>query len=104
MDRLLKLPLSDGPTPNNVLLRGLEIMEIPEKYQEFCREVAKLAVKLNVDSAQITLRPGFNEDWSGDIQANWNMGRHGSESHRIVITSTVRIHTDLSGDPDGFHK
>ena len=79
-------------------------MEIPEKYQEFCREVAKLASKLNVRSASVTLRPGYDEAWDGDITASWSMGRHGSDAHKICIESTVRVHTDLSGDKKGFHK
>lgn len=79
-------------------------MEIPEKYQEFCREMAKLAIKLNVSSAEVKLRPAFDDSWEGEITASWSMGHHGSQAHRICITSTVRVHTDLSGNPDGFNR
>lgn len=78
-------------------------MEIPEKYQEFCREVAALALKLHVNRAEVKIYPHDNE-WSGQITADWSMGRHGSSAHRIVVSGTARVHTDLSGDPAGFHK
>ena len=79
-------------------------MKIPEKYQEFCREVAKLATRLNVDSAEITLKPAYDEDWKGEIKASWEAGLHGSMAHKIFIESNVRVHTDLSGNPKGFHR
>jgi hypothetical protein len=79
-------------------------IEIPEKYQEFCREVAALASRLNVDRAEVKLYPGHNDEWDGEITASWSMGRHGSNAHRIVVSATTRVYTDLSGDPSGFHR
>lgn len=78
-------------------------MEIPEKYQEFCREVAKLAIKYQVEKAYVRLQPAYDDGWKGEITAHWEMGRHGDTAHRIYITSEIRVHTDLSGDPKGFY-
>jgi len=81
-----------------------EKIEIPEKFQKFCREVATLAAKMQVNKAEIRIWPHRSDEWDGEVIANWSMGRHGDEAHRIVISSTVRVHTDLSGDPKGFHR
>ncbi|MEH6578069.1 MAG: hypothetical protein V7731_13420 [Amphritea sp.] len=81
-----------------------EKIEIPEKYQEFCREVAALASRLGVEKAQVKLQPAFDDEWSGEISASCEMERHGSSAHRICIRSEIRVHTDLSGDPKGFHR
>ncbi len=81
-----------------------EKIDIPEKYQEFCREVAKLAVKLGVEKAEVKLRPSYDDEWNGEICAFWDMGHRGNKAHRIYIRSEVLIHTDLNGDPKGFHK
>ncbi len=71
-------------------------MEIPEKYQEFGREVAKLAIKLNAGSVNIKVAPHYKDGWEGDIEVHWNAGRHGDEANRLVVVSTVRVLTDLS--------
>jgi hypothetical protein len=81
-----------------------EKIEIPEKYQAFCREMASVAARMGVDRAEVKLYPAYDDEWNGVITAKWERGRHGSQSHRICVTSEVRVHTDLSGDPKGFHR
>ena len=71
--------------------------EIPEKYQNFCKDIARLAGQYDLSKFGITFTPGFVDfpEWTSDIQCNWNWGRHGDSGHKLYITSTIMLHTEI---------
>jgi hypothetical protein len=76
-----------------------EAIVIPEKYVELCKEVARLAKEADLNSAGLTLTPGFDSDWRHPIRMNWQSGRHGEESARVIITSEVTVRAELQPNP-----
>lgn len=71
-------------------------MIIPERYQTFVKEVAKLAKLANLRDFHITFSPDiFAKDWSDQLEGVWQQGRHGEDAGRISISSTVRVHTEV---------
>ena len=79
-----------------------EKVTIPERHQEFCKAVARLCREHSMESVTITYRPGFGDEWDGDISAMWEQGRHGEDSDRIYISSNVRVHTRLGPPKERF--
>jgi hypothetical protein len=69
---------------------------IPEKHIEFCRAIAKLAKEAGIDRASITFNPGIHDEWRDEIQMHWSQGRHGEDSRRIYVTSTVQVRAELT--------
>ena len=69
---------------------------IPEKHIEFCKAVAALAREHELDRVSLQFRPGFHDDWRDEIVMNWEQGRHGEDSNRLMITSTVMVRTKLT--------
>ena len=68
---------------------------IPSSHIEFCKDVALLAQRYRVDSVSLQFRPGFDDIWSDEIQMSWEQGRHGEDSGRLVISSTVVVRAEL---------
>ena len=73
---------------------------IPQKYIEFCKAVSALASSAGFERLGVTITPGFSSGWDDDIQLKWEPGRHGEDSNRLYITSTVRIHTKIVEPPE----
>lgn len=67
---------------------------IPEKQIEFCRAVAKLAAAYGLIRLGLTYQPSYDE-WSDKITLTWDTGRHGADSGRLYIASTVCVHTSV---------
>lgn len=72
-------------------------VDVPEKHQEFCRAVARLARDLGLNSFGLTYQPGYGDPWRGSIQCRWDTGRHGEDENKIFITSTMDVHTKVDG-------
>ena len=69
---------------------------IPEKHLDFCRAVAALAAAAGIGRASMTFTPGFGDEWRDEIQLVWEQGRHGEDSRRVFVTSTVRVHATVT--------
>ena len=74
-------------------------MSIPEKHLVFCREVAALAAAHCADKFNLTFTPSFDDDWQDEISMHWGQGRHGEDSHKTHVTSTVLVVTPLKATP-----
>jgi hypothetical protein len=73
--------------------------QIPERYVELAKELARHAKICNLSSCSMILRPGILEnDWDEVIQVAWKQGRHGEDNNQLTLTSTVNTHTTLD-DP-----
>lgn len=70
-------------------------MAIPEKHQEFCKAVARLCRKHGLNRFGGSYTPDFTDDWRDQIQFVWEQGRHGEDSDKLRITSTVTVLTKL---------
>ena len=68
---------------------------IPEKQLEFCRAVAALAADAGVSQLSLTFFPGLHDEWRDEIKMQWEQGRHGEDSRRVFVTSTVMVRTEL---------
>ena len=68
---------------------------IPEKHLEFCRKVAALAAEAGINRATLKFMPGFGDEWQDEIDMHWEQGRHGEDSRRVFVTSTVRVRDEL---------
>jgi hypothetical protein len=64
---------------------------IPAKYVEFCKEVACLAAKLELNSVGMKFTPNYDDGWRDDISMNWAQGRHGDNAGEIRVFSTVQV-------------
>lgn len=64
---------------------------IPQSHVEFCKEVAKLAAKHNLNKFGLTFQPGFDDEWRDQITVNWECGRHGDAIQNLRISSTVLV-------------
>ncbi len=74
---------------------------IPAEYIEFCKQVAVLAAKLQLDKMSMSIRPGYDSEWRSPINMNWESGRHGDAAEAVRISSQVDVFTkvDLYGAP-----
>ena len=70
-------------------------VQIPERHQEFCRAVARIAREYEMQSFSGSYRPGYGDAWQGEIKFAWEQGRHGEDSDRLGITSSLYVHTKL---------
>lgn len=68
---------------------------IPEKHLDFCRAVAELARSAGIGRAALTFHPSFDDEWRDQIQMQWEQGRHGEDSRRIYVTSTVQVREEI---------
>lgn len=75
---------------------------IPDKHQEFCKEVARLCRKHGLTKFHGQFRPTWQDPWDADIHFSWEQGRHGEDSDRIFIHSEVRVHTRLGPEKERF--
>ena len=70
--------------------------QIPDRYIQFCKDVAELAIKYELNSVGMRFTPGYSENyWRSDIVLNWEQGRHGEDSRRLNISSTVALHEKI---------
>jgi hypothetical protein len=67
---------------------------IPQKHIDFCKAVAKLAAEAGYYRLGMTLSPGYNDEWSDQLQMNWDSGRHGSYAHKVIVSSTVTVRAE----------
>jgi len=66
--------------------------QIPDRYIQFCKDAAALALKYDLDSLGVKFTPSYlQNDWRDDIEMNWAAGRHGADSCHLTIASTVRV-------------
>ena len=75
---------------------------IPEKYIEFCRAVAELAKVSGISEISMTFQPDIGNSWQDignswqdEIKMRWAQGRHGEDSRRLFVTSTVQVRANL---------
>lgn len=68
---------------------------IPANHIEFCRAVAKLAAAAGLTRLGMTFRPAFCDPWRDEVQMRWEDGRHGEDSGKVFITSTVQVHAKV---------
>ena len=68
---------------------------IPEKYIEFCRAVAELAKVSGISEISLTFQPDIGNSWQDEIKMQWERGRHGEDSRRLFVTSTVQVRANL---------
>jgi hypothetical protein len=68
--------------------KELPLMNIPEVYQEFCKEVGRIARKYNLHEFRGTFRPGYRSGphWQDEIEFSWEQGRPGIATGAINIT------------------
>jgi len=72
---------------------------IPQRHIDFCKAVAKLAAEHGLNSLGMSFRPGYADEWNGQIQMNWDQGRHGDSRHRLTVSSTVQLTTTFDVTP-----
>lgn len=70
-------------------------IDIPEKHQEFCRALARVARAHKMKNLSGSYRTAFGDPWQHDIQFSWEQGRHGEDSDKLFINSNVRVYTRL---------
>ena len=68
---------------------------IPVKYQEFAKELAKLARKNKFRSITCHVNPAFGDEWHEALDVSWTQGRHGVESGGVTITSNQVMRMDI---------
>ena len=72
-------------------------VEIPDRHQDFCRALAKLARKHGVSEFSGTYRPGFKDEWRHEISFKWSSGRHEEDVGKISIWSSLYVVTHVDG-------
>ena len=70
---------------------------IPPNYIAFCKAVAKLASDAGFSRVGLTITPSYDTGWTSDVQLRWDSGRHGEDSAKLYITSTIQVHAMLTG-------
>jgi len=70
---------------------------IPQAHQDFCKAVARLCRERGIERASFTYRPNYSDAWQSEITMSWGQGRHGEDSDRIILSSTVLVRTDIKG-------
>lgn len=73
---------------------------IPERYVQLCRDIGKLCKSAGLSRFGASFTPGSwrmgdEPRWGSQIQMVWDSGRHGDGADRIVLTSTVDVHTTI---------
>lgn len=68
---------------------------IPDKYIDFCRELARVARKHNMNNLHGSFRPEFGSEWTEDINFRWKQGRHGEDSDELFVESNLRVFTKV---------
>ena len=70
-------------------------IEIPVHHQEFCKAIARVAREHGMENFSGSYRPKFRDAWHDQINFSWEQGRHGEDSDRLHITSSMHVHTTL---------
>lgn len=68
---------------------------IPEDFIAYARECAALAKKYDFSSVAISIRPSFSHTWRDQVTVNWDQGRHGEDSNKINVSSTVHVYEKI---------
>lgn len=77
-----------------------EKMEIPEGYQEFCKEVGRICKKHHIQEFHGSFRPpAVHAGGHSQIEFKWEQGRHGADSDKITISSQVWVYTTIKASP-----
>lgn len=66
-------------------------IDIPEHIQQICREFGDVARKHGLYHLSGTFKG--TKGWSGEINFNWDAGRHNEDSNEIRISSTMHVST-----------
>lgn len=82
---------------------------IPERYIQFAREVARLAMKYQLRSFDLNIHPGYEDyaEWRDMICIGWKQGRHGEDSNDLRLSSAVQRFSQVevkSEEPAGGGK
>jgi hypothetical protein len=77
-----------------------EKISIPDNHQEFCKAIARVCREHDMHKCALTYSPTFRDAWDGDIAMVWEQGRHGEDSDKIFISSTVRVWTRIGPEKD----
>ena len=77
-------------------------MKIQDKYKEFCKEVTKIAESYGLSKLHMKFTPGFDDWkeklWQDEIQCSWNAGRHGADTKRFNLSSTITLYVDMDDE------
>ncbi len=90
------------PRPYGRGIKSLEdrSMEIPQKYQDFCRAVGRLAREHGLSDFYGKFSPPtLATDWHNIIEFTWTQGRHGVDAANISITSQVWLSSKIDEIP-----
>lgn len=71
---------------------------IPERHQEICRELARVAKKHGLRSLTGSYAPGFGDEWGADIAFHWEAGRHEANENNLRASSQVFVATKVDTD------
>lgn len=74
-------------------------ISIPEREREFCRAVARLCRERGLRKFNGSYEPPFGDPWGDRVEMAWEQGRHGEDSDKLFISSTVRVWTRLGPKP-----
>jgi len=78
-------------------------MDIPEFHQDFCKAIARVCREHKVSRFTGTYRPGYRDQWRGDITLSWEAGRHEADVDKITIQSQVSVTTKIDAAKAGPH-
>jgi ABC-type antimicrobial peptide transport system ATPase subunit len=84
-------------------------MEIPEEYQQLCKDLAKVLRNFNYEKGwmnekdwdkQKTIynfsgKMSISDHKMSDIHFSWESGRHGDSQGQISISSTIMVNTKI---------
>jgi hypothetical protein len=80
-----------GPTPEG----------IPQRHQEICKALARVAREQGLNSFSGSYRPGDRDGWMGEISFRWSRGRHDEDANEIRITSEHFVETKIDTPASG---
>lgn len=70
---------------------------IPANHLAFCKAVARVCKEHGINNLSATYRPGWEDGWHADIRLRWTQGRHGADSDRVEIGSTIEVNVSATG-------
>ena len=76
---------------------------IPKRYINFAKQVTKLATAQGLEKITLVIYPGFfeksrDEPWNNPVELYWEQGRHGADSWKFMLKSTVAVHCCLENE------
>jgi hypothetical protein len=70
-------------------------VSIPQRHQEICRELARIAKKHGLQRLIGSYGPSFGDSWSADIAFHWDAGRHGYAENKLTVSSQHFVATKV---------